>query len=104
LSVSIRKLFRLQYYVSEKAKLFKKILIANRGEIAVRIIRACRDLNIKSVAVFSEFDRNSFMFGWLTRPIISQVAINESYLLIDAIIEAAQKSQSEQYIRLRFFI
>ena len=37
----------------------KKILIANRGEIAVRIIRACKEMNIKTVAIYSEADRNS---------------------------------------------
>ena len=39
--------------------MYKKILIANRGEIAVRIIRACKELEIKTVAVFSDADRNS---------------------------------------------
>ena len=40
--------------------MFEKILIANRGEIAVRIIRACREMNIKTVAVYSEIDKDAF--------------------------------------------
>ena len=42
-----------------KAEKFKKILIANRGEIAVRIVRACKELNIKTVSVYSDVDKNS---------------------------------------------
>ena len=44
--------------------MIKKILIANRGEIAVRIIRACKELNIKSVAVYSSVDKDAMMFSW----------------------------------------
>jgi len=70
---------------------FKKVLIANRGEIALRIIRACRELGIKTVAVFSEFDRDSLHVRFADEAIcIGPAAPNESYLNIPRIISAAE--------------
>ena len=51
--------------------MFNKILIANRGEIAVRIIRACRAMGIKTVAVYSTADRHALHTTWPTRPCAS---------------------------------
>ncbi|MEZ5703595.1 MAG: biotin carboxylase N-terminal domain-containing protein [Burkholderiaceae bacterium] len=48
--------------------MFKKILIANRGEIALRIQRACREMGIKAVMVYSEADRDAGTSSWPTRP------------------------------------
>ena len=71
----------------------KKILIANRGEIAVRIIRACRDMDIAAVAIYSECDRTALHVrladeAWPVGPNPPR----ESYLRIDAIVDAARKS------------
>ena len=76
--------------------MFKKILIANRGEIAVRIIRACRDLDIRSVAVFSEPDRTSLHVRLADEAYpIGPAPSSESYLVIDRIIETAKKAKAE---------
>lgn len=78
------------------SKLFKKILVANRSEIAVRVINACRELGIKSVAVYSEADENA-KHRWLADEavFIGPPPPNESYLDIDKIITAAKESGAD---------
>jgi acetyl-CoA carboxylase biotin carboxylase subunit len=71
--------------------MFRKILIANRGEIALRVICACRELSIKAVAVYSEADRNSLHVRFADEAIcIGPPRLAESYLNIPAIISAAE--------------
>jgi acetyl-CoA carboxylase biotin carboxylase subunit len=71
--------------------MFEKILVANRGEIAVRIIRACKELNIRTVAVYSEADVNSMHVQMADEAIcIGKPPSSESYLRIDRIISAAE--------------
>jgi len=76
--------------------MFKKILIANRGEIAVRIIRACRDLRIVPVAVFSEADAASLHLLMADEAYcIGPAPSNQSYLNIEAIISVAKRANAE---------
>ncbi len=71
--------------------MFEKILVANRGEIAVRIIRACKELNVRTVAVYSEADANSMHVQLADEAIcIGKAPSSESYLRIDRIISAAE--------------
>src|SRR3954467_15450092 len=71
--------------------MFEKILVANRGEIAVRIIRACKELNIRTVAIYSEADVNSMHVQMADEAIcIGKAASTDSYLKIAHIISAAE--------------
>ncbi len=76
--------------------MFKRILIANRGEIAVRVLRACRELGISSVAVYSEADRGALHVQLADRAIpIGPPPARESYLAIDKIVGAAKGAGAE---------
>ena len=71
--------------------MFKKILIANRGEIALRVICACKELGIKAVAIYSEADRNSLHVRFADEAIcIGPPRLHDSYLNIPAVISAAE--------------
>ena len=76
--------------------MFSKILIANRGEIALRVIRACKEMGIRTVAVYSEADRNSLHIQFADEAIcIGRPQSKESYLSIPAIISAAEITDVE---------
>lgn len=76
--------------------MFKKILIANRGEIAIRVMRACREMNISTVAVYSEADRTAQHVRYADEAfLLGPAAANESYLVKEKIIDIAKQSGAE---------
>jgi acetyl-CoA carboxylase biotin carboxylase subunit len=76
--------------------MFKKILIANRGEIALRIIRTCKEMGIKTVAVYSTIDQNSLHVKFADEAVcIGPAASKESYLKIPSILAAAEITNAE---------
>ena len=76
--------------------MFKKILIANRGEIAVRVIKACREMGIFSVAVYSDVDRRSLHVQMADEAVpIGPAPAIESYLSMDRLIAAARATEAE---------
>jgi len=75
---------------------FRKILIANRGEIAVRVMRACREMNIRTVAVYSTVDRKSLHVRYADEAYpIGPAPSTESYLRLDRILDVAHRSGAE---------
>lgn len=74
--------------------MFKKILVANRGEIAVRVIRACKEMDITSVAIFSDADKTALHTSYADEAhYIGMAPANESYLKIEKIIEIAKRAK-----------
>jgi acetyl-CoA carboxylase biotin carboxylase subunit len=76
--------------------MFRKILVANRGEIAVRVMRSCREMGIRTVAVYSDADRKSLHVGYADEAFhIGRSPSIESYLRIDRIIDVAQRCHAD---------
>ncbi len=77
-------------------KFFEKILVANRGEIAIRVMRACRELGVETVAIYSDADTNALHVKYADEAFpVGEAPPSKSYLNIDRIIEVAKKSGAE---------
>ena len=91
--------------------MFEKIVIANRGEIALRILRTCRELGVKTVAVYSEADRDLKHVRFADEAVcIGPAASSLSYLNIPAIISAAEVTDAQAihpgygfFLKMRIF-
>src|SRR6202162_4916097 len=76
--------------------MFKKILVANRGEIAVRVMRACRELGIRTVAVYSDADRKALHVRYANEAYhVAPSPSVESYLRIERILDVAKRSGAD---------
>ena len=76
--------------------MFNKVLIANRGEVALRVMRACKELGIKTVAVYSTEDKDTYPVKYADEAVcIGPAQSNKSYLVMSNIIEAAKKTGAE---------
>src|SRR6186713_1156901 len=81
---------------SSKKNMFKRILIANRGEIACRVIKSARRMGIETVAVYSEADRDALHVEMADEAVlIGPPAAAESYLLIERIVDACRKTGAQ---------
>lgn len=86
----------IQPHGLKKQNLFHKILIANRGEIAVRVIRTARQMGYRTVAVYSEADKKAAHVLAADQAVcVGPASVSESYLMIDNIIAAAHKTQAD---------
>jgi len=79
-----------------KGDRLEKVLVANRGEVAVRILRACRELGLKTVSVYSDVDRNALHVRYADESyLIGPAPARESYLCIDRLIQVAMQSSAD---------
>ena len=82
--------------------MFKKVLIANRGEIALRVIRACREMGIRSVAIHSTADADALHVRFADEKVcIGPASARQSYLNVPAIISAAEVTRAETLSPMR---